>query len=266
MDLKINIICLLFIFNLVSLNHTFAFFQNNDHPDVLHTEHTPSDQSTQDNNLLYLYDNFSSSTSRSYLTKKRGDFVFADQINIKIPMNILMHDSIYPENSIDRMMLANLRVKKLLDEYAELQKKAGLILQTSVGQGEKKDKNINLDEESEAIHKTISHIGLLGRLSKETDPEQTPIAKPLSSNSDAVNDLEKNIISYTPSSDDTGNTRGSDYKGQQSILRKESHELPWILNLLLKLLNYIVTNRLEIILNIIFITIIGFFISLKIKK
>ena len=55
----------------------------------------------------------------------------------------MRQESIYPENSIDRMMLANLRAKKLYDEYAELQKKARLAVQENwpSGRGKERGKN-----------------------------------------------------------------------------------------------------------------------------
>ena len=273
--MKFKVICLIFIFNMVTMNHASAFFLHNNRSDNLSIEDTPIDQSTQDNNILYLYDNSFAGSSENYLSKKKGAFIFADQIKINIPMNILLQDSIYPENSIDRMMLANLRAKKLFDEYSDLQKRARLILQDNGIPGEKNDgkknsshiaENINIDEKNEAIQKTMSHINFLGHLSKDTDSEQNSmILDHLSSTNSEIDTSEKDI-SYIRSSEGIEEKRGAPNTDQQSLLRKESRELPWILNVLLKLLNYIVSNRLEIMLYMIFMSLIVFLISLKIKK
>ncbi len=215
--MKFKVICLIFIFNMVTMNHAPAFFLQNNRSDNLRIEDTPIDRSTQDNNILYLYDNFFSGSSENYLSKKKGSFIFADQIKINIPMNILIQDSIYPENSIDRMMLANLRAKKLFDEYSELQKRARSVLQDNGVSGEKNDgkknsshmaENLNIDEKNEAIRKTMAHVNFLGHLSKDTDPEQNPmILEHLSTTDSEINTSEKNI-SYTRSSEGIGDKGG----------------------------------------------------------
>lgn len=273
--MKLKVIFLIFVFNMVTMTHGSAFFLHNDRPDSLRIEHTPIDQSTQVNNMVYLYDNFSSNSSENHLTKKRKGFIFADQIKINIPMNILIQDSIFPDNSIDRMMLANLRAKKVFDEYTELQKKARLIIQNNTLPVEKKDEkknpvpmdeNMNIDEKNEAIQKTMSHVNVLGFILKEVESGQPPlILEHQSSVNDEFNSPTKNF-SDSLSTGNTENAGRTVKTGQQDLSRKNNRELPWILNGLLKLLNYIVNNRLEIMLYMIFITMVVFLISLKIKK
>ncbi len=276
MDLKIKVICLVFVCNMLTMSHAPAFFQHNEKSDNLRIENTPNDQSTQDNNLLYLYDNFFSRASEDYFTKKRGDFIFADQIKIHIPMNIMIQESIYPENSIDRMMGANLRAKKLYDEYTELQKKVRSLQKEDAIQDQKKnekkkegslDAQIDIEEKNESIQKTMSHVSFLGQAPKELEPEQNPIIfeqqSPVNSE---ISTPQKNVIDHV-SSEKFDNEKGGEVDtGQQHLLRKESRELPWVLNVLLRLLNYIVKNRLEIMLYMVFTAMIVFLISLKLKK
>ena len=276
MDLKSKVICLMFILNIIFLHQVSAFFKQNDRPDNLRIEHTPIDQSTQ-GNVLYLYDNFVSDTSENYITKKKENFIFADQIKINLPMNILMQDSIYPENSIDRMMLANLRAKRLFDEYSELQKKVRSMLQGDMNPGKKKDEKksagfsmdetANIDEKFEAIQKTMSNIYFLGHLSKEADSEQNQlIFEHLSPMNRDMNEFNKN----TPDIEFLNTTK--DYEGdatavsQKKNLNKEHHKLPWVFSVLLKLLNFIISNKFEIMLYMLVMTIVIFLISFKIKN
>jgi hypothetical protein len=274
-NLKSKLIILIFVFNMFAANHGVAFFFHNDRPDNLRIEDTPIDQSTQVNNRVYLYDNFFSPSSQTHLTQKRKDFIFIDQVKINVPMNMLMQDSIYPDNSIDRMMLANLRAKKLFNEYSDLQKKARLVIQNHMVPGEKKDNtknsafiddNSSIDEKKEAIRKTMSHINALRFDSKEVESEQNPLVfEHLSSVDDEQNAPIKNF-SVTLSTKNIENAEGPLRTGQQTLSRTNHRDLPWGLDGLLKFLNYIVGNRLEIMLYMIFITMIAFLTALKIRK
>lgn len=258
-----------------AVKHGVAFFFSNDQPDNLRIEHTPFDQSTQVNNRAYLYDNFFSNSSETYLAQKRKGYIFVDQIKINIPMNILAQDSIYPDNSIDRMMLANLRAKKLFDEYTELQKKARLILMDPVVPGEKKDRteksvsideNLSIDEKKKLIQETMSHINALGFNSKGIEADPTLLGlEYLSSVNNELSSSTKNLSDSVSSGkiENAGRTLNT---GPQVISRTNHRDLPWILNGLLKLLNYIVSNRLEIMLYLIFITMVVFLTALKIRK
>jgi hypothetical protein len=258
-----------------AVNHGAAFFSHNDRPDNLRIEHTPIDQSTQVYNRAYLYDNLFSGSSKTHLTQKKRGFIFIDEIKINVPMNILIQDSIYPDNSIDRMMLANLRAKKLFDEYTDLQKKARLIIQDYMVTGEKKDKTKNsvsmdeissIDEKNEAIQNIMSHANVLGLNIKGIETEENPLAlKHLSSTNDEVNTTAENF-SDSVSTEKIENTGRPLNTGPQVLSKTNHRDLPWILNGLLKLLNYIVSNRLEIMLYMIFITMIAFLTALKIRK
>jgi hypothetical protein len=274
-NLKFKLIFLIFIFNMFAVNHGVAFFSHNDRPDNLRIEHTPIDQSTQVNNRAYLYDNFFSGSSETHLTQKRKGFIFIDEIKINVPMNILVQDSIYPDNSIDRMMLANLRAKKLFDEYTDLQKKARLLVRDHMVPGEKKDQTQNsvsmdeisgIDEKNEAIQKMMSHVNVLGLNIKGVEPEDNPLAsKHLSSTNGELNITAENF-SDGVSTGKIEDTREPLNTGPQALSKTNHRDLPWILNGLLKLLNYIVSNRLEIMLYMIFITMIAFLTALKIRK
>ncbi|OGR45834.1 MAG: hypothetical protein A3J80_13705 [Desulfobacula sp. RIFOXYB2_FULL_45_6] len=273
--MKFKLIFLIFVFNMFAVNHGVAFFFHNDRPDNLRIEHTPIDQSTQVNNRAYLYDNFFSGSSETHLTQKRKNFIFIDEIKINVPMNMLIQDSIYPDNSIDRMMLANLRAKKLFDEYTDLQKKARLVIQDHMVPGEKKDEtkdsvsmdgNSSIDEKNEAIQKIMSHVNVLGLHIKGIESEQNPLAlKHLSSVNDELNTSTENF-SDSVSTGKIENAERPISTGPQVLSKTNHRDLPWILNGLLKLLNYIVSNRLEIMLYLIFITMIVFLTALKIRK
>ena len=79
------------------------------------------------------------------------------------------------------------------------------------------------------------------------------------------------IISFSTDSSDAGKDNSDLEKAninmeRQLFTRKGNSELPWVFNLFLKTLNYVLSNRLEIILYMIFIAMAGIFISLQIKR
>lgn len=272
--MKFKIICLLFIFNIVILNRAHAFFQYNDRPDNMRIEDTTIDHSTQDNYTFYLYDNFFSRGSENYFIKKKENFIPIDQIRLNIPMTILIQDSIYPENSIDRMMLANLRAKKLSDEYTSLQKKARLILQNYVIPEKKEhqqksipvDENINIHEKTEAIKRSMSHLIFLGHISNNDELERNPMIFEHQSPINGDINIPGKNTSHISLSDNIENKGRNTDISQAGFSRKESSDLSWNVNALLKFIGYIVNNRLEIMLYMIFIIMIILLISLKLKK
>ena len=273
--LKYTVFCLIFVLSfLTSSNMAHAFFLINHDADEIKIDHTMIDRSTQDNNFQF-YDNFFFDNPHCFLVKKIPGFVSADQVQISIPLKILARNSIYPENSIDRMLLANLRMKKLTTEYLQLQKKARLILQGSLvatiekpgGKKELDQENgrvDNIEGEKEKINEQLFNIDRLSRFSRDMVSSGDTLFV------DGTDPLPETLVYGSASS----NGRGKDpdrikpniATTRQIFTRSENTELPWVFNFLLKTINYILNNRVEIILDMIFIATIGFFISLKVRK
>lgn len=278
----INLVFVFSLFNLFNFNIACAFFVINNNSDEIRIDSTIIDQSTQDNNVLQLYDNFSYNDSKKIFIKKMDGFICADQIEINIPLNILAMGAIYPENSIDRLLLANLRIKNLILEYEELQKRAQLLLQDSnmagirkindkaTGNKEKKGMD-NIESEKEKIDKKIFNINRLSRLvQNDTSSDEVIFFENYSNMKNKTISSSENFSFFAESSGPGKNNSGLVKTqidiGMQTLTKKENTELPWIFNLFLKILNYALNNRVEIILYMIFIALIGYFISLQIKQ
>jgi len=269
--LKYKIIYL-FFFSLINYNIVYAFFMINDHSEEIRIEHTTIDRSAQGNNVFQLYDNFFYNDINNFLIKRVDGFISADQIEINIPLKILARDAIYPENSIDRMLLANLRIKKLISEYMELQKKARLILQNSEMPGMRtlnnkgKGGKSNIESEKKKINKNLLSINRLSGLTQDDiSSNKAVFLKKYSNLKNKTSPLSENAA--TRIIDDNPDLVNADTAmGKQILTGKENSELPWIFSLFLKILNYIFNNRLEIILYMIFIAVVGYFISLQVRR
>nr|NJM01619.1 tetratricopeptide repeat protein [Desulfobacula sp.] len=171
------------------------------------------------------------------------------------------------------MMLANLRAKKIFDEYTELQKKARSITQESVIAPGKKneiknpntiDEPINIDEKNETLRKTVSHINFMGNMLNNVEALQNSFISELQPLGNMLSASNTDQLDFH-SSGNIENVEKSKNNERQGFSKRKSHELPWFLNGLLKLLNYIINNRLEIMLYMIFMVMIAFLISLSKK-
>jgi len=281
--LKYKILNLLFIFSLINIFNVHAFFMRNDHPDEIRIDHTIVDRPTQGNNVFQLHDNFFFNNTNSFLVEKNNNFIHADEIKINVPLAILARNSIYPEDSIDRILLANLRIKKLISEYNELQKKAKLILQdnkmpgtgkihNSKANSKEKEKTVSIESEREKINKKLFNISRLAKLTQaDTLSDETIFLEDFSKLKNNLTNPLQNIIvdnigfaKVIEGNPELGETQID--TGMPVILKNDKNALPWIFRIFLKILNYAIGNRVEIILYMIFITIIGYFIALQVKQ
>lgn len=277
MNLKYKVIFLLLVLSLINVKGVSAFFLTTDHSNKIRIDHTLIDQSTQDNNRLQIYDNFFSDNADSILVKKIEGFISADQIEINIPLKILARDSIYPKNSIDRMLLASLRVKKLISEYMGLQEKVRLlVLGNTVARIRKTNDTEkgyinNIKSEKDNIHEQLLTINR--RINLTQDDVLTNNTLYIENRSDLK---DKTILLVEAGPDNTGasaknennsylTTADVNTKGPRHTVNEDS-QLPWGLNFFWEIFNYLLNNRIEIILYMIFIAAIGFFISVKVKR
>jgi len=281
-NLKYKIILLLLlVFCFINFNIVHAFFLVNDHSNEIQIEHTIIDRSPQDNNIFQLHDNYLYSNTNSFILKRTKGFIFADQIEINIPLKILARDSIYPENSIDRLLLANLRVKKLILEYMELQKKTQFILQEKTMATAREtnpkmidnrgDKEVdNIEAEKEKINKKLFNIKRLSRTTQDDVLSNEAIFVADYSLLKNRTNTSLTTISYFSDFitriDDNPDIDNADITAKQIFTNKKKNSLPWIFKVFLKILNYILNYRLEIILYSTAIVIVGYFIILHIRR
>ena len=280
--MKHKVIYLLFVFTLINLNHADAFFLINDHAEKIKIDPTIIDGLTQENNLFQLYDNFFYNHTHNFLIKKKEGFIAADQVDLNMPLKILARDSIYIENSLDRLLLANLRIKNLILKYAQLQKKVWLILDhdTKVGIGKSKDRKVYnreaADGESIENEKIILNERLfnINRLSKITQDDisigETIYIENYSRLKNNSGSSLKSISYFAESTagiDNTTNlTKTTFNTTRESIGGQEDKKLPWVIRFFLEILKYIVNNLVEMTLYFLFIAFVALFISLRLRR
>ncbi len=181
--------------------------------------------------------------------------VFPVRINIDIPLSLLSKEAIDPEESLDRLVAANLRLQNILDEYLALKKRNELLL---------KDLRIPYLEKRE--NRTEPSSGIAGR-DLEAEKLRT--------------DIENMIhhgVGYTSLrgeqdnlSDTVWQTKGTETGGEMSLqegavtpgLTPDSEnyqrlpgksmgtgsgtELPWIFQMTLDIFGYMMNNKAELL-------------------
>jgi len=280
--LKYKVIYLLTFLSLISYNIAHAYFLIDNHSNALRIDPDSNHHTSLNDNAFYLYDNYFYNHKNSFLTKKNNGFVYVDQIKINISLKILARISIYPEASIDRLLLANLRIKDLVSEYLDLQKKSQLIFNDNyvaetreiqgINHSDKvKDRLESIEDEKKKINEKILNINRLGSM-----PQEDILSKETLSVVLDADKRNKQILSLNMAADvkDSSKVVKSivDFKkidgdmGRQIIDRKENSELPWVFRFFLKILNYMLMNRIEVILYMIFIAVVGYFIVMLIRR
>ena len=226
---------------------------------------------------FYLYDNFSCTDRDHFLIKKAEGFISADRIRIDIPLKILSRNISSTENSLDRMLMANLRIKQLLAEYKKLREKARILLKTTrlnesllfVPQKHEKSRPASgsLPEEPHdaELDRQIFNITRLSPASGDVMEDH----KIISENGTEHGPGKKNIIyrALTRTDNDPGTVKSDvAYPARPVTAGRNNDELPWIFNFLLKIINYTLNNRVEILLYLIFIALAGYIISLQARR
>lgn len=279
--MKYKVFYLLFIYTLINFNNAPAFFLMNDPSDEIQIEPGIIDRPIQGNPVFQLYDNFFHTTDNDVLVKKQNGFIAADQVDVHIPLTILARDSISPENSIDRLLLANLRIKNLMAEYKKLQKKARLILldqtmipaKTDDGHGHRQEKGESdtIEDEKAILNKKLFNINRLRRLTRD-DTQSDEIVfienyanlknntKPSPRSVSYVAGAPAHIDHPPDLASQPINTLRQNFTGQ------ENRELPWVFTFFMAIVNYILTHRVEILLYMLFVCFAGFIFSLYVRR
>jgi len=285
--LKLPHILFVFMCLLLQYEPGYAFFCAGGQSEELRIDHTPYDNAVQGNNSsrkppVKLYDNFVYADPVNFLTRGHDAFVCVDQITVEMPLKLLSQNNIMPEDALDRMLVTNLRVKAIIEKYEQLQQQALVLLhpgQAGAGQqgarkgggtGETQSRGSAVD-----IRKEKQRLGkILQGISQSTDslpkgPGSGPIIV-----SDTYPAGGKNPGSETRSSPgDAGMPYSStaqvdaDFSRQSNILLNQPDAgLPWIFDRFLKSWKFVMDYRIEIITYMMLFLLVGFFISLRVKK
>jgi len=208
-------------------------------------------------------------------TSEKNAVVFADRIDIDIPLNILSKEAIDPEESLDRLLAANLRIQNILDEYLAFRKRTDLLLKDlRIPYLEKQDKsNAKLaiagkGVEGGKLKRDIENIIRHNTAYKRAHNEQAE-------QSVAVIDQ----ITRTGSGEKTGLQQKSGNIGNQIIGsasyqkspgekmgKTYDNELPWIFRFVLGILKYAYNNKLEIVLGSLVVLMSILLVTLVVKR
>ncbi len=282
-----HILLLLFMCILLQYSPCHAFFCAEDPSEELRIDHTPYERPVQGNNpltdaSLKLYDNFVSTDPVYFLSRGDNAFVSIDQISIEMPLKLLSKNNIIPENALDRMLVSNLRIKAIVEQYEQLQQQALALLNTqqtaagpkggdkNVGIGETASNNIAVDIKNEK-----QKLGqILRGISQSTDLSPKELGKdPIIVSDTYFFGGKSHQAGVQAPPDDAGmpysGTRqfDADLSRQSNVLLNQPDaSLPWIFDRILKFWKYVLDHRIEIITYLMFVLLAGFFVSLRVKK
>jgi len=277
--LNYRIIFLLIFFSIVLSTNALGFFYVENHSDTFRLDHTVSDFSTQNNNRFYFYDNHFAPNEEDVLFRSCQGFVHAAQIKADMPIKILSKTSVPVEYSIDRMLLANLKINSLIEEYKKLQKKVRMMLESDNPASEYKQiNNQPIDDTRQVEPATIENekIRLLNqiinasRASHFLQVDGSSDMLTISADQIPVETDRKivgNLIFYSnahpaqasETNIDPDNAVYDSQKRSFSSTRKPSV-------FFIKTINYILHNRIEVLFYIIFISIVVFFIRIQVRQ
>jgi hypothetical protein len=270
--LKCKAIFFLLIFILICPAAANAFYHMEKHTDEIQIENSSMISPAQDNNIFQFYDNFSYPATNEYLIKKVPGFVSMSQIEITMPLKILSIHPVSMEDSIDRMLLANLKINQLIAQYTQLQEKAkSLVKNYSKISRDQNAVSGNIEKGKQAIIQQILNWNKI----KITNIEDI---SPLSTI------LEERNVSTTKNSNAKKKAPQSEFQpatenptvfkeikmnsGQRQVFgtRNSSASVPWVLSVLMDIIKYVSTNRLEILFYLVFFSLIIGLIRLQVKQ
>jgi len=181
----------------------------------------------------------------------------AGELKIDIPFNLLSTSETNIQNQLDRRIAANLRLKNLLEQYLEQQRRNAEILKDlnipylDPAKNSKKIVSTSNREElptAEGLKKKIAEIILFQGQSKEhatfqDNPDSPPVPAEKKGRGKSMSDTESNKMWNLK--DDYSKSIGQ--TGGYHQLSNQDTELPWIFSLGLELLQSITNNKIEIL-------------------
>lgn len=186
-------------------------------------------------------------------------FVPADEIPINLPIHLALRRPIDAEHDYENMLYANLKLKRLLEEYHALQMRAKALLD-GLGEGMTapsqtgKTQGADIPRLQEALKNRIILVSRGGRILPSAGSRQGHIETDLSSGS------LPSFVAHAQVPDNTGfslDGRGADMRRdladdagpaeKKSGAGKDGADisLPWALEMVLKLVSYLMANKIE---------------------
>lgn len=204
-----------------------------------------------------------------------NETVFADRIDIDIALSLLSTEAIEPEESLDRLLAANLRIQNILDEYLAFRKKTDLLLKDlripyleKQNKGKTKLAIAGKDVEGEKLKKDIENIIRHDTDYKRAYDEQTEQSVTVIDQITQTGAGEKTGLQQE--NGDIGNqiTGSARYKKLpgQNMGKTYDNELPWIFRFILGILKYVYNNKLEIALGSLVVLMSLLLVTLVVKR
>ena len=199
-------------------------------------------------------------------------FVPVDTIDLDIPLTLLVKTPVSSMEALDRNIVANLRLKLLIDEYKALQKRADELLKSVVipyldspWLSPEKENAVSLNERKKRLDSRLNGILFEGHGLNllYSDPVNLP---PLG-HSTGWMPKGKVFLTNTPPKD-SAPVENSDLSPPlhgvvplSSVFRKT--EIPWIFAFFMKVWSYLLAHRLEVVLYGTILSFFGYLISLQ---
>lgn len=220
------------------------------------------------NTCFAMFDNPSSRPARGnnpcLISCDEHNFAAIIHLNAKIPLKLLAKRDISPKESLDALLYADLQMRQLMQELAQLKKRTAMVLKDlSIpyldktllkkpgSSGTLKEEKDSLERKKRAITVLTGHDLKAGKI--------------LSFNKESF--IRKKFISPYPieksSSQEINDKLDKGERGFTNI--SQTDELPRIFKVLYVFFHYIMTNRFESIFYLTILFMIFYFISLKIK-
>lgn len=222
---------------------------------------------------LAVYDDISAG-SEGVVAPLNPFFLPVDTVDLDIPLTFLVKTPVSSMEALDRLIVANLRLKLLIEEYNALQKRADELLKSVVipyldspwlapGKGGGK----NLNENKKTLDKRLDEILVEGHGLDRL--QSTPVNLPSLGFSTGWVPGSKTALNRPslPAADPVENynpvtaTPGVAPLSSVSSVR----ELPWIFDVFLKFFSYCLAHRLEVLLYGSILLLAGSLISLQVR-
>ena len=217
----------------------------------------------KDEKHFVVYDNFNhfsaKQNNKPIICSGSNDFVPADIINFNIPVNISIKRSITPDNLLANLIYANLKLKKQLEEYEKLQKRANKLLAELRVPFLDKENSVynekqNLEQKyQEVIRKLKSSAKLYGNenlpVINSTKSMAFLLSKQKMSGSSEPVELFDHFNKRTKAgSVDSVIMHEYNYDKRLRTSFDEDTSLPWIFRILLNVVSYIMLHKIEALL------------------
>lgn len=228
---------------------------------------------------LALYDDISAESVRILMFPNRF-FISVDTINIDIPLTLLESTPVSSMEALDRLMVANLRVRLLINEYKDFEKRAENLLKNvyiphvdalwlpsrTAGKPSLSDGRNMLDNKVDGI---LLHAPTLS--SKEHDRvdyfsidlQEKSLLSIIRKDS-----MEKSqiplMVHDTKDLDSVENSEVALREGRKSVISfSKDNTLPWIVGFFMRAVSYCLSHKIEVFFCGAVLLSLGYFISLK---